>query len=328
VVLYQGIPVPAYSKHPVVIGDFGETSAARDGGLAVGDRIVAVGSETVEDWEDFVVAIATKANRQVTLRAERNGAFIERQVTPAAHGRYKLGDIGVVPVLNPQVSGLTQGGAAEAAGLRMGDVVVGAEGERNPSYLRLLELIVASPDNPVTLEVRRDGVIQQIAITPRRLDGTLRIGANFSVEVRESSPGPLEAIKLSAIQNWDWTILIGKTLKGLFTRDTPMNQMMGPLGIAELSGSAAQVGWVSLFTIMAMLSLNLGLFNLMPIPVLDGGHIMILALEGVSRRDFSVQVKQKMVLVGLVLLITLMGTVLFNDLARLEWIQRLMEGPG
>jgi regulator of sigma E protease len=103
-----------------------------------------------------------------------------------------------------------------------------------------------------------------------------------------------------------------------------MNQLVGPVGIAEMSGGAAQAGWLQLFTFMAMISLNLGLVNLMPIPVLDGGHIMILALEGVSRRDFSLKVKEKMLLVGFVLLLTLMVTVIYNDLARVEWIQRLM----
>jgi regulator of sigma E protease len=328
VVLYQGIPVPAYGKHPVVIGDFVETSAARDGGLAVGDRIVAVGRETVEDWDHFLMTIATKADRPVTLRAERNGAIIERQVTPAAEGKYKIGDIGIVPVLNPQVAGLTPGGPAEAAGLRKGDVVVAAGGERDLSSQRVVEMIIASPDKPLTLEVRRDGVIRQIVITPRRSGDTPVIGALFGIELRESNPGPLEALRLSAIQNWEWTQLMGKTLKGFFTRDTQLNQLMGPLGIAEVSGNAAEAGWVSLFTILALISLNLGLFNLLPIPVLDGGHIMILALEGVSRRDFPLQVKQKMLVVGLVLLLALMSTVLFYDLARLEWIQRLMEGPG
>ena len=115
------------------------------------------------------------------------------------------------------------------------------------------------------------------------------------------------------------------TLKGLFTRETPMKQLMGPVGIAELSGTrrAAAAG-SQLFTLMAMISLNLGLLNLMPIPVLDGGHIVILALEGVSRRDFSMKVKEKMLLVGFVLLLTLMVTVIYNDLTRVEWLERLM----
>ena len=150
------------------------------------------------------------------------------------------------------------------------------------------------------------------------------IGANLvSLEYRTADPTPWQAVKLSAVQNWEWTRLILKTLKGLFTRDTPMKQLMGPIGIAEMSGNAAETGWISLFTLMAMISLNLGLLNLMPIPVLDGGHILILALEGVSRRDFSMKVKEKMLMVGFVVLLTLMVTVIYNDLTRVEWLQKL-----
>ena len=100
---------------------------------------------------------------------------------------------------------------------------------------------------------------------------------------------------------------------------------MGPVAIADLSGTAAaQESWIPLFTLMAMISLNLGLLNLMPIPVLDGGHIAILALEGVSRRDFSMQVKEKMLLTGFVLLMMLMVTVIYNDLMRIQWIEKLV----
>ena len=99
---------------------------------------------------------------------------------------------------------------------------------------------------------------------------------------------------------------------------------MGPVAIAQLSGESAQLGWIPLFMLMATISLNLGLINLLPIPVLDGGHIFIMALEGLARRDFSVRVKEKMLLAGFVVLMMLMVTVIYNDLARISWIGRLM----
>ena len=99
---------------------------------------------------------------------------------------------------------------------------------------------------------------------------------------------------------------------------------MGPVAIAQLSGESAAAGWLPLFTLIASISLNLGLLNLMPVPVLDGGHIAILALEGLSRRDFSIRVKEKMLLAGFVLLLTLMVTVIYNDLMRIQWIERLV----
>jgi regulator of sigma E protease len=99
---------------------------------------------------------------------------------------------------------------------------------------------------------------------------------------------------------------------------------MGPVAIAQLSGEQAQLGWIPLLSLMAMISLNLGLLNLLPIPILDGGHILIMALEGVARRDFSVRVKEKMLLAGFVVLLMLMVTVIYNDLARISWIENLM----
>jgi regulator of sigma E protease len=99
---------------------------------------------------------------------------------------------------------------------------------------------------------------------------------------------------------------------------------MGPVAMAQLSGESAQLGVVALFALMAQISLNLGLLNLLPIPILDGGHIFIMALEGLVRRDFSLRLKEKMLMAGFVVLITLMVTVIYNDLTRISWIERLM----
>ena len=325
VVLYQGAPVPVFSEQPVVVGAFTETSVAKAAGLEVGDRVLAVDGRPVDDWDDFAMAIATKADRAVTLRVERNGATLERQLTPASVSKFEIGDIGIQPQLHPQITGLTPGDPAEQAGIRPGDVIVGAGGEANVPYARLIEHIKANAGRPLVIDIRRDGAIIPITVVPREVAGTVRIGATMNqAEMRTIEPGPIEAMRLSAIQNWEWSKLILTTLKGLFTRETPVRQLMGPVGIAEMSGNAASVGWISLFTLMAMISLNLGLLNLMPVPVLDGGHILILALEGVSRRDFSMKVKEKMLLVGFVLLVTLMVTVIYNDLTRVEWIERLM----
>ena len=162
-------------------------------------------------------------------------------------------------------------------------------------------------------------------VTPRKIGGLVMVGAHISpLELRTVDPGPLEAVKLSFAKNWEWTRQIVETLVGLFTRQTSVKQLMGPVAIADLSGTAAQAGWMSLFTLMAMISLNLGLLNLMPIPVLDGGHIFILALEGLARRDFSMRVKEKMLLAGFVLLLMLMVTVIYNDLMRIQWIEKFV----
>lgn len=324
-VLYQGAPVPSFETEPVVVGAFEEESVARTAGVQAGDKIVAIDGAKVENWNEFRMMIATKANRTVTLQIERDGQLIEKPLTPAPQSKYEIGDIGIMPLLNPEVRRVNPGEAAEGGGLRPGDVILAIDGERNVGYERLVQIIRANPDKPLTFLVRREsGETAQLSITPRVVGDYARVGAEFwAYEVHEHDPGIIEAFQLSAEQNWEWTKLIMTTLKGLFTRETPMNQLMGPIGIAEMSGNAAETGWLQLFTLMAMISLNLGLLNLMPIPVLDGGHILILALEGVSRRDFSMKVKEKMLMVGFVVLLTLMVTVIYNDLTRVEWLQKL-----
>jgi regulator of sigma E protease len=153
----------------------------------------------------------------------------------------------------------------------------------------------------------------------------VRVGAQINpLEVQVVQPSIPGAFKLSAERNWKATKLIMRTLGGLFTGDTLVKQLMGPVSIADLSGEAAQAGWIQLFSLMTMLSLNLGLLNLMPVPVLDGGHIMILAIEGLSRRDFSTKVKEKILGAGFVLLLLLTVTVIYNDLTRLQWVPRLL----
>jgi len=135
-----------------------------------------------------------------------------------------------------------------------------------------------------------------------------------------------EALKLSVSRNIEFSTQIVQVLGGLFTRETSPKQLMGPVAIAQMSGDYAAAGWIALITFMASLSLNLGLLNLLPIPVLDGGHIFIMAVEGLVRRDFSFKVKERLILAGFVMLMLLMVTVVYNDLTRLSWFERFIPG--
>jgi regulator of sigma E protease len=141
---------------------------------------------------------------------------------------------------------------------------------------------------------------------------------------RSFTPGPLDALRLSVERNIESSGLIFRTLAGLFTGETPIRQLQGPVGIAQMSGEYAEGGFIALLSFMAMLSINLGILNLMPVPVLDGGHIVILMLEGIARRDFSMRVKEKMLLAGFVVLMMLIVTVIYHDLTRISWIENLM----
>ena len=172
--------------------------------------------------------------------------------------------------------------------------------------------------------VRRSGADQTIAVVPSRQGENGRIGINISDEVESFTPSPLQAVGMSVQRNFEMSGMILRTLRDLFIGEASPRQLMGPVGIAQLSGESAQAGWVALFSLMASLSLNLGLLNLLPIPVLDGGHIFIMGIETIVRRDFSLAVKEKMLFAGFVALMALMVTVIYNDLTRISWIENLM----
>jgi regulator of sigma E protease len=324
IVLMQGAELPSYLDEPVVIGKIESGSAAERASLKPGDRIVRVGGEDVPTWDRFGLAIGTKADRDVVLTILRDGREQQVTVRPLGQGRWDVGDIGVLPDVYPLVSAVVAGGPADRAGMKPGDVLMAVNNQRVVFSGDVVGLISANPEAPIEVRVRREGQERALTVTPEREGKVGRIGITIGNQTLTFLPGPLESIGLSIQRNVEFSGLILKTLWGLLTGDTSLRQLMGPVGIAQLSGESAQAGWVALFALMASISLNLGLLNLMPVPVLDGGHILIMGLEAVARRDFSLQVKEKMFLAGFVLLMALMVTVIYNDLTRISWIERMM----
>lgn len=319
-VLYQGADVPLAQSAPAVIGQIGPGSAAEKAGVLVGDKIVEISGKPIATWDDVAINVVTKAGREIPMVVERGGERKTLSITPAAQTKYEIGDIGVAPKVRPQVMLVTPNLPAERAGLKTGDVIVGVDDQRGLIQPDLLKYIKAHPKQTINFIIERSGTEMTLPITPtdQGAGGTGQIGAQINLyETKRIDPTFTQAISMSAKQTWEQSTLIVKTLKGLFTRDTPVKQLMGPVAIAELSGNAAKLGWVELFALMSMISLNLGMLNLMPIPVLDGGHIAILALEGVARRDFSIKVKERILFAGFAMIMLLMVTVIYNDVARL-----------
>jgi regulator of sigma E protease len=324
-VLYQGADVPAYEQEPAVVGSVLPSSPAANAGIRPGDRIVRVADRPVETWERFFIAIAPRANLETQIVLQRDGQEVSVSTTPTPQTRFDVGDIGVLPEMRSQIRAVTPGQPADRAGLQPGDVILTVNGEKLSRDRPLVQIINKSAGVPLQFAISRGGQVVEATVTPEKRGDVGLIGVQLSeFETRTIEPGPLEALQLSLKRNWEWSSLIFETIGGLLTRETSPKQLMGPVAIAQLSGSAAQAGWVSLFTLMAMISLNLGILNLLPIPVLDGGHIMIMALEGIVRRDFSTRAKEKILLAGFVLLMMLMVTVIYNDLTRIPWIENLM----
>jgi regulator of sigma E protease len=322
-VLAQGATVPAYQDEPPVVGSVVPGSPAAQVGLQRGDLIQTVAGDEMETWEDLFIAIGTRPERDVAMTVLREGRPMNVTIRPTA-GRYEVGNIGVLPNINPIVQSVIAGSIAEKIGLMAGDVVLAVDGEPMVTREQLIEAISRSAGQELELTLRRNGQELRVSGTPEKEGDRGMLGFYITEPTKSFQPGPVEAVRLSVERNIESSGLIFRTLGGLFTGDTSVRQLQGPVGIAQLSGESAQEGLIPLLSLMAMLSINLGILNLMPVPVLDGGHIVILALEGVARRDFSMQVKEKMLLAGFVVLMMLMVTVIYNDLTRISWIERLM----
>jgi regulator of sigma E protease len=326
VVLYQGVERGSYEEQPVVVGAVTQESAAAKADIRPGDRIVSVSGRGVDTWDQFLMAVGSKANREIPIGLLRNGLEQTRKVTPtvAAQSRFEFGDIGVLPNVHPHVGEISKGSAAEKAGLETGDVVLAVDGQPITFSYQLKQAIAKHPEQQITLSILRNGRQQSIPATPAKQGDEGLLGIRIADDTVKNKPGFGQAITLSVEKNIEMARLIFQTLGGLFTRETSPKQLMGPIAIAQLSGESAQLGWIALITLMASISLNLGLLNLMPVPVLDGGHIFIMALEGLARRDFSQAVKEKMLMAGFAVILMLMVTVIYNDLTRISWIERLM----
>jgi len=238
----------------------------------------------------------------------------------------QVGDIGVLPKVHPGIRSVVAGGPADRAGIKAGDVVLALNGEPIIFSGQLSAEIRKHPEEAITLTLERDGAPLDVRVIPRRQGQIGLIGIGIQDPYRTIKPGPLGSLTLSLKRNVEYSGLIFRTIGGLLTRETSANQLMGPVAIAQMSGDYAAAGWIALFTFMASLSLNLGLLNLLPIPVLDGGHIFIMALEGVARRDFSMKVKERLMLAGFLVLMALMVVVVYNDLARLSLFDRFSAG--
>ena len=326
IVLYRGAEVPAFENQPPVVGAVTAGSPAEKADIRPGDLVISVADRPVTTWEGFFIGVGTRANREIPIALIRDGSEMEVRVTPVAsrESRFEIGDIGVLPNVHPSIRAVNSGEPADTAGLKPGDVVLAVNGQTITFSSQLKSAIEKHPEAPITLWILRDGAQLTVSATPARRGEIGLLGIQIADATTSIQPGAIEAVGMSIERNVQNAGLIFRTVWDLITRETSPKQLMGPVAIAQLSGESAQLGWIALFSLMASISLNLGLLNLLPIPVLDGGHIFIMALEGVARRDFSMRVKEKMLLAGFVVLMMLMVTVIYNDLTRISWIERLM----
>ena len=300
-------------------------SPAAAAGVESGDRIVALEGEAVESWLAVLDTFHLSPNQTLTLTLDRNGETVQTELAIEARGEEQIGYTGLFPAVQPRVEGLTEGYPAEQAGLREGDLLIKVDDEPIFSNQELIEAIESKQGEAVKVTFLRNDVQQEVHVTPVAEGDRFLIGIELPSPVAtQQIRNPFGAFRAAIGETARLTELTFVVLGRLVQRQLSMRQMMGPIGIARVSGQAARTGTRNLFALMAVISLQLGIFNLLPVPVLDGGHIAIILVEGLARRDFSLQVKERVLQVGFVLLLLLMVTVIYVDLSKIESIGRFL----
>jgi regulator of sigma E protease len=306
-----------YLGHSATIGSVGPDSPARLAGLRAGDTIVSVDGTKTPTWKEAALRIAINPNRTLDIEFVRDGAEMRTSVATggAPDGRGVIGADAFHPFL---VRDVITDSAAEEAGIRKGDEIIAVydNGKRHQGFFAIKQVVEASQGAPLRFEIGRDGEVTFQTIAPRITEEGLRLGASLDYKTRVQQLGAVEAFRQSLGQNYEMAVLTFVTLGRLVTGNSSVKQLSGPIEIAKFSGQAAILGLVPLLSLMAVISLQLGLLNLLPIPILDGGMIALLAIEGLMGRDLSLKMKERMFKVGFVFIVLLMGVVLFNDLAK------------
>ena len=285
--------------------------------LEVGDLIVAVDGAPVTMWQELETSIVTSAEHEVVLDVDRQGRHHQVTMIPESITRYGFGYSGLQPPVDPVLVQVPVGSAAQAAGLQPGDRIVAVDDEPVEQFYDLIRLISPRPNEEITLRLLRDGAELEINVIPRDVGGEGKIGVPLIPPSKVEYLGPIAAFSTATRDCRRMTIETFRIIGRLLTRKTSIKQVSGPIGIAQISGEAARSGLDSLIWFMGLISLQLGIFNLLPIPILDGGHLTIIAFESTIRRDLSLKVKERILEVGFYALILLMVVVLFNDIVKI-----------
>ena len=301
-------------------------SAAATAGIETGDEIVSFDNIKNPDWEMVYDHIRLNANQVVPVAVERGGNTLQlslRVPASAKSDEFDLTDAGISPQYLPgpiAVAEVQPGLPAEQAGLRGGDAIEAVDGHAFHSVNTLLAYMQAGMGKPLTLTVLRNGANLQITATPTKLDTRWMLGfSTTQIPIRDEPLSFVSAAGKSLSFFKNNSLLVGEVLNRLFTHRLSVTQMMGPVGIAKAAGEAAQMdGWYPKFGLASEISLQLGILNLMPFPILDGGMILLLLIESVLRQDISMTIKERIYQAAFVVLMAFIAFTIFNDVSKLQ----------
>jgi regulator of sigma E protease len=313
----HGREVPEYFGAQAKVGVVERGSPADQAGIREGDRISVVDGKQNPTWQDVETRLELNAGKTLSLVLDRNGELLDVNITPAKKDPTNRGYIG----MGARVPGVVKsvwGEGAIAAGLQPGDEVTSVNGIDLKSSVQSIQTIVqgiTEPSFPIT--VNRKGETLKLQITPTVKDGQRYIGMTLDTPTTYVKLGFSDAVSKSISTNVEYGKTIFQIIGMLFKREASLKQLDGPIGIVRASGEALNEGFATLISLMALISLNLGLLNILPIPVLDGGVMLMLIVESLMGRDMSLRLKERINFVSVIALLMLTVMVVYNDILKM-----------
>jgi len=316
-----GFAVAASRYDRPIVGSVDEDSPAAKAGIVPGDEILSIDGTALPTWEEAQYHILLRPDSALRLEVRRGGEPRTVEVRSEATSQERVGTIGVNPLV--RIGEVVPGEPAAEAGLRPDDAILRIDGKAIHSFGDILPIVQGADGRALHFDIWRDGETKDVAVTPRDSGSGPRIGIAAKTVVKKF--GPVGAVREAVRWSWDMTRQTFDVLGRLITARLSPKTMMGPLGIAQASGEAARSGPGSLFFLVAVISLQVGILNLFPLAPLDGGHLAIIALESVVRRDLSPGLKTLIMNAGAMVIFLLIGLVIFSDVSKLSFVQHLFQ---
>jgi regulator of sigma E protease len=307
-----------------VIGEVTKDSPAALAGFRPGDRVLTIDGETIESFGELGQFVGVSVGHLLPFVVEREGKRVALLVTPRLkvfrdkfNNRQRVGEIGISAPDPALVQQLIPGKPAEKAGLKQGDIIVSINGRPTPKHDDATKIIQANPGKPVTIVISRGGRLSTIVATPVRNDDDKKkglLGVQLGPPLIVTHPGLLTAAADAVDQIRH---ILDITFRGLFQSAEGTRQLSGIIGIAKVSGQVASTGWDQLILLAAFLSVSIGLVNLFPIPLLDGGHLLYYGCEAVLGRPLGERAQDVGFRVGLAVVASIFLLATWNDILNL-----------
>jgi regulator of sigma E protease len=315
-----GVPYPAYLDEPVRVTASPANSDAGLSPLKPGDTVLSINGTATPNWEQAFQALKQVVpGTTVKMEVEDFGTRQTIEV-PIKEKTDTSRIFGYVPI-RPIIDQIAQGAPADRAGLQEGDQITAVNGTHIDYWEQFQQFTRSSNGQAMTLDLLRKGQPVRLVVTPEK--GAAGTGENvyqIGIGPRDDSiykrVSFSESVKIAGVETADTIEQTVDVVGKLFSGRVSIKQLQGPVGISHMAGQAVRKGPPYVVTLMVVISINLGILNLLPIPILDGGNILLLAIEGIMRRDLSLSFKERFVQVGLVFLLVIFAIVMYNDILR------------